>query len=396
MKLKVAVIFGGESVEHDISIISAMQAINALDKNKYEVIPLYLSKDRDLYYGNELYDIKNFRNKNLISKLTKVYLVKHEGKVLIEPIKKGLFSKSLNSIDVVIPIVHGTNGEDGVLQGYLELLKVPYSSSDVISSAVGQDKVVMKSVLQQAGIKMVDWFWTYGFEVSDLKDEIKEKALKIGYPLIVKPACLGSSIGIEFADNYEELLEAIDNCSKFDFKVIIEKRLKNFREINCSVLGSIYKCKAGVLEEVTLEKNDTTRENDFLDFDGKYGPKGKKSGGMASTKRIVPAPIGEELTDKIKKLAVKTFKQIGANGVCRIDFLIDENGEVLVNEINNIPGSLAYYLWNPVGVDFTALMDELIELALSKANKKGKLIYTFESSVLEGFDGVKGKMGSKN
>ena len=350
MKLKVAVMFGGDSVEHEVSIISANQALKALDLNKYDVIPIYISKKREFYFGEELFNLSNYKDLDaLIKKLTKIVLVKEDNKVKIEPSKKGLFSKTLGEIDVVIPVVHGTNVEDGTLQGYLEMLNLPYSSSDVISSAVGQDKVVMKCVLQQANIKMVDWFWVYGFEIDDNKKEIKENAEKLGYPLIIKPASLGSSIGINFANNYNELIDAIEECRQFDNKVIIEKKLENFREVNCSVLGSIYKAKTGVLEEVNIGAG-------FLGFDEKYGGSKKStkssSKGMASTSRQVPAKLSKSKEKEIKQIALKTFKQIGSSGVVRIDFLIDEKDIVYVNEINNIPGSLAFYLWQPEGIDF--------------------------------------------
>ena len=381
MKLKVAVLFGGESVEHEISIISGNQAMKALDKCKYEVIPIYISKDKDFYVGEQLFDLKNYSDLNsLISKLTKVVLVKEDNKVKIEPMKKGLFTKTINTIDVVIPVTHGTSVEDGTLQGYLETLKLPYSSSDVIASAVGQDKVVMKCVLEHAGIKMTDWFWIYGFELEDKKEEIKEKALKIGYPLIIKPACLGSSIGINFANDFEELLEAIEDCSKYDNKIVIEKKLSNFKEVNCSVLGSIFKAKTGILEEVNIGSK-------FLGFDDKYGgskssKSSKGSKGMASTSRKVPADLTEEKTNEVKEIALNVFKQIGSSGVVRIDFLIDENNNVLVNEINNIPGSLSFYLWQPVGVDFSELMDELVEIALNKQSKKEKMIFSYDTNIL--------------
>ena len=214
----------------------------------------------------------------------------------------------------------------------------------------------------------------------DKKEEIKEKAIKIGYPLIIKPACLGSSIGINFANDFEELLEAIEDCSKYDNKIVIEKKLSNFKEVNCSVLGSIFKAKTGILEEVNIGSK-------FLGFDDKYGgskssKSSKGSKGMASTSRKVPADLTEEKTNEVKEIALNVFKQIGSSGVVRIDFLIDENNNVLVNEINNIPGSLSFYLWQPVGVDFSELMDELVEIALNKQSKKEKMIFSYDTNIL--------------
>ena len=229
MKLKVAVFFGGESVEHEVSIISAHQAIENLDQNKYEIIPIYISKNREFYTGEELLDLNNFADMNiLMKKLTQITLVKRKNKVMIEPVNKGLFSKTINTIDVAMPVVHGTNGEDGSLQGYLEMLKLPYTGCTTIPAGVGQDKIFMKSILAYHHLPLVDWFWIYGHEMETKKDEILAKVHEIGYPVILKPACLGSSIGIETAYNDEEFIEAVEETSKYDFKVIIERLVKNF------------------------------------------------------------------------------------------------------------------------------------------------------------------------
>lgn len=382
MKIRVGVIFGGESVEHEISIISANQAIHALDVNKYDVLPIYISKKREFYIGKELFDLKEYKDLNiLINKLEKVNIKNVDGKVIVEPIKKSLFKNTNYELDVIIPVVHGTNGEDGVLQGYLELLNIPYSSSNVVASAVGQDKAVMKSVLKENNISIVDWFWVYAFELDEKKEYINKKANEIGFPLILKPANLGSSIGIEFANNIDELYEAIEKCGNYDEKVIIEKKIESFREINCSVLGTIYENNCGVLEEVNMGKKD-----ELYDFGTKYTS--NKSGsklGMASTNREIPAKLSKEVENEIYRLAKETFRVVGASGVCRIDFIVDDNNKVYVNEINNIPGSLAFYLWQDKGIDFSKLMDELVNIAFIKKDKKDKKVFSFDSNVLSNF-----------
>lgn len=399
MKIKVAVLFGGESVEHEVSIISAKQAMEALDQEKYEVIPVYISKNRDFYCGEELKDLKNYKDmKALLERVPQVVLVKKNQKVWIEPVKKGFFTKPINSIDIAIPVVHGTNGEDGTLQGYLEMLKIPYVGCDVVGAAVGQDKVVMKHILQNSGIPNAPWFWLYGHEFDLNKVEYLKKAKKLGYPLVLKPACLGSSVGIVIAHNEEEFIAGIEEASQYDFKIVVEKMIENLREINCSVLGSCFGAKVGELEEVG--KND-----EILSFKDKYqgnatkGTKQSGSKGMASTARIVPAPVTEEEAETIKELALKTFSALGSSGVCRIDFMMDSRTkEIVVNEINTIPGSLAYYLWSPVGVDFTQLMDELIKIALERFRKKEKMIFSYDTNLLESYSesGTKGSKGMKH
>lgn len=397
MKIKVAVLFGGESVEHEVSIISAKQAMEALDSEKYEVIPVYISKNRDLYCGEELRDLRQYKDMNaLLSKVPQVVMVKKNQIVTIEPVKKGLFTKPINTVDVVIPVVHGTNGEDGTLQGYLEMLKVPYAGCDVVAAAVGQDKVVMKHMFETAKLPMTPWFWLYGHEFESKKTEILAKANELGYPLVLKPACLGSSVGIVIAHNDEEFIAGIEEAGSFDFKIVVERMVEHLREINCSVLGSCFNAKASVLEEVG--KND-----EILSYQDKYqggGSKGSKSQaskGMASTTRIVPAQLSDEQTVMIQNLALEAFHLLGSSGVCRIDFMMnDKTKEIMINEINTIPGSLAFYLWSPVDVNFTNLMDELIKIALERYRKKEKMTFSYETNLLKNYSESRGTKGSKS
>lgn len=392
MKLNVAVFMGGKSTEHEISCISANQAIEALDKDKYNVIPVYISKNNDLYYGDELLSLKNYADLNdLCSKLKKISLYKDNNKVYLKPIK-GLFKKTV-PIDVAFEVVHGTNVEDGSLAGLLEMLDLPYTGSNVLGSAVGQDKAIMKEIFAYEKIPMVDWFYFFAHEYKEQLPEIKKKAKKIGYPLIIKPANLGSSVGIQIVHNEKELEEKIKEASKYDFKLVVEKMIQHLKEVNISVIGNIFDAKVSAIEEVY--KND-----ELLSFKDKYegGSKsGKKlkvpvktagSKGMASTTRKIPANITKKQQADIEKYALAAFKALNANGVVRIDFMIDtKTNKVYINEINSIPGSLAFYLWNENGIDFTKECDMLVENALKMYREKDKKTYSFDTNVLKNYRG---------
>ena len=389
MKLKVAVFFGGESCEHEISCISANQVLHALDIEKYEVTPIYIAKNMDLYTGEELWDLANYADLNVLcSKLKKVSLVKDNNTVYIKPVKTSLFEKNFPSIDVAFLVMHGTNGEDGTLQGYMEMLKLPYTSSGILGSAIGQDKAIMKIVLQSGNIPMTPWFYFLYADFEEKSEEYIKKANDIGYPLIIKPANLGSSIGIEIAHNEEEFIAKVKEASKYDFKLVVEKMVEDLKEVNISVLGNVYDAKLSAIEEV--KKTD-----EILDFENKYlgNAKGSKtkmptkgSKGMASTSRIVPAPLSDKQNEEVRKYALDSFRLLNASGCVRIDFLIDnKDGKVYVNEINSIPGSLAFYLWQEVGMDFSKECDELIKYALKRYHEKEKKTYSFETNILSNF-----------
>lgn len=400
MKLNIALFFGGESVEHEVSIISAHQAIEALDKNKYNVIPVYVSKERKLYVSDLLKDISNYKDlKHLISQCTQVSITSEDNRVVIRPVKPSLFGpKELGTIDVAIPVMHGTNGEDGTIQGFFEMLRVPYAGCDLYGAAIGQDKVLQKNVLNDNNLPITNWFWVYGSEMDTHQSEILDKVHRLIYPVIIKPARTGSSVGISIAHNDEEYLACFDEARQYDEKIITEKVVKPMREINCSVVGDSYSCVASVLEEVSSVSQD-----ELLSFSDKYlgGSKSAKSEGskgMASTARIVPAPLTDEQTRLIQQLAKETFRVLGTSGVCRIDFLMDaDTKKVYVNEINTIPGSLAFYLWKAAGVSFSELMDKLVELALDRERRRSKMTFSYETNILSNFSAssAKGSKGSK-
>lgn len=396
MKLRVGVFFGGESVEHEVSIISAQQAIHALDKNKYEVIPLYVSKDRKIYYNLEkFFQVESFTNlSELLKTSEQVTLVQEGNQCVIKSLKTSFFQKKdFGTIDLAIPVMHGTNGEDGTIQGLFEMLKIPFAGCDIYGAVVGQDKVFQKHILHDNHLPITPWFWVYGQDIETYQTQILEKANDLGYPVILKPARTGSSIGISIAHDDEEYLECFKDAMQYDEKVITEKVIKPMREINCSVIGDCGNSRASILEEVTQQ------EKEFLDFSKKYGAGASKdSSGMAATSRLVPAPLSPEETKYIQQLAKDTFRVLGSAGVCRIDFIMDaESKKVYVNEINTIPGSLAFYLWKEEGVDFSKLMDQLITLALDRERRRSRLTTSFSSNILENMakGGTKGAKSSK-
>ena len=395
MKLNIAVFFGGESVEHEVSIISAHQAIEALDKEKYTVIPIYVSKDRRMYTSELLLDMKNYTDlKALTDQCIQIGIDRVDDRAVIRPVKAKLFGpKELGTIDIAIPVMHGTNGEDGTIQGYLEMMKIPYAGCDVFGAAVGQDKVLMKNILNDNGLPITNWFWCYGSEIDDDREEVLTKVRRLIYPVILKPARTGSSVGIATAHNDEEYTECFENARQYDEKVITEKVIRPMREINCSVLGDSYHMETAVLEEVGGKE--------FLDFEDKYMGGGAKKGaskGMASTKRIVPAPLTAAETEHIQTIAKKVFRVLGSSGVCRIDFLMDaETKRVYVNEINTIPGSLAFYLWDASGISFPQLMDRLVQQARDRERRRSRMTYSYETNLLATYSeaGTKGAKGAK-
>ena len=400
MKLKLAVLFGGKSTEHEISIISAIQAIGHLDKEKYDVIPVYMTKNNDFYVGEDIGKIEEYTHiPQLLKKSTQVMWVKENDKVSLVryPMKK-FGNNVITQVDIAFPIVHGTNVEDGNLQGYLATLGLPVVGCDVLSSAVGMNKYVMKTVLKDNNIPVLDckcYSWKDYEDVDALVEKI-EAAFK--YPVIIKPINLGSSIGIKKASDREGLYEALELGFEFSKKILVEPAIENLKEINCSVLGDYEEAEASECEE-------PINSDEILSFEDKYigGAKGSAKGGessgskgMASLKRKIPADISDEMRDKIRKMAVDAFICLGCSGVSRIDFMIDmDNNNVYLNEINTSPGSLAFYLWEPLGMKYQHLLDNMINLALKADRENHKVVYSFETNVLEGVKLGGGTKGSK-
>lgn len=396
MKTNIAVFFGCRSVEHEVSIISAVQAMRAINRQKYDVTPVYVTKNGEMYSGDNLFEIENYRNlPELLKKCTKVYFARENDTVLMKSADKKLFSKQKDiEISVAFPIVHGTNCEDGTIQGFFEYLNLAYVGCDIVSSAVGMDKAIFKDVLKNAGLPVLDCVQVRAKEYMTNKTEVASKIEeKIGFPLIVKPINLGSSVGITKVNTKEELDDAIMLAFSFTDRILVEKAITSLREINCSVLGDCDECIASVCEEPFM--ND-----EILSYKDKYlgnSKNGGQSKGMASLGRKIPAEISPQKTEEIRDLACKTFKAIGGNGVVRIDFMIDtETDTVYANEINTIPGSLAFYLWEASDLKYTDLIDRLIELAFKRQRNRDNITYTIDTNILSGVSfGSKGSKGAK-
>ena len=394
MKIKVGVIFGGETVEHEVSIISAVQAMENIDKEKYEIVPIYISKDRIWYTGKMLMDIDVYQNFDDLKKYAKqVVLTKTKDGFYLQT-TKGLFRKNITDIDIAFPIVHGNNAEDGTIQGYLDSVGIPYVGSRVLGSGLGQDKVVMKQIFKDMNLPIVDYIWFFDSDYAFDSEKVFEDVKKLGYPVIVKPATLGSSVGITYVKDENVLANAIEEAMKYDVKVIVEHAVQNLIEVNCSVFGNYSHQETSLIEEVTSDE-------EFLTYEDKYigGSKGKLKGshskGMASASRIIPARISDDLTHDIKETSKKVFRALNLSGVCRIDYLIDKKtNKYYVNEPNTIPGSLSFYLWEPTGKKYTQLLDEMITLAIKDYKNRSKKIYSFESNILANY-GVKGLKGMK-
>ena len=394
--IKVGVIFGGESVEHEVSVISAVQAMEYMNVDKYDIIPIYISKERIWYTGKMLMDIDVYKDFNDLKRYAKEVTLTKKGDKFVLVSTKGLFQKEITDIDIAFPIVHGNNVEDGSIQGYLDSIGIPYVGSNVLGSALGQDKVVMKQLFQSQNLPIVDYVWFYENEYNDDKVDIIKKIKKMGYPVVVKPATLGSSVGITFVKTEKEIESAISEALKYDVKIIVEKAVENLIEVNCSVLGDYKHQETSAIEEV-LSDNELLTYADKYIGEGKGKLKGapvKGSKGMASASRVIPAKIDKKLSDEVTKLSKEAFKLLNLSGVCRIDFLIDKKSKkVYINEPNTIPGSLAFYLWTPIGKKYETLLDDMINIAIKNYKTKVKKTYSFDTNILSNFNGLKGSKG---
>ena len=364
MKMNVGVIFGGRSVENEISVITAAQTMAAMNVEKYNIVPIYISKEGHWYTGDKLRSTDNYRDmKSLLSSVEEVYLRPVYGDNRLYKVRKPLFgSDVVTTLDVILPALHGTSGEDGSFQGLIEMTGIPYACPNTLASANGMDKITMKMILRESGIPVVDYAWFSDKEWLSERDDVLVRCEALNYPLIVKPANLGSSVGIKAVHNREELVEAVDNAIRYSKRIIVEVLVERLKEINCSVLGDYYDCKASVCEA-------PVRSGEILSYEDKYlgGGKNKPSEGMHSTVREIPARLSDEVTEYIRTTACKTFRVLACDGVSRIDFMIDEaTNNIYVNEINTIPGSLSFYLWEAAGVPFDELVDTLIGVAFKR------------------------------
>lgn len=395
MKIKVGVFFGGKSVEHEVSIITAIQAIENIDKDKYDVVPIYIAKDNRMYCGDLIGDISNYKDiDNLLKNSIQIILAQKDNKVVLLRCNKKIYQNdTYDYIDIAFPIVHGTNVEDGTLQGFLKMFNIPYVGCDVISSSVGMDKYVCKCVLKDNDIPILECKCISAKDYNeDSENIIKEIETKFSYPVIVKPINLGSSVGIKIAKEQEKLKEAIENAFVYSRKILVERAIQNLKEINCSVVGDYEFAKASECEE-------PVKTDEILSYKDKYISGGKKTGAMKSMNASVlklPANIETNVKEKIQELALKTFDVLGCSGVIRIDFIIDnDTNEIFVNEVNTIPGSLSFHLWKATDLNYTKLLDELIEIALKRNREERNITYSFDSNILSGVSMTSLKGGAK-
>lgn len=386
MKTVIGVFFGGKSVEHEVSIISALQVIENLDKQKYDIIPIYISKDNKFYSSEFLSDINRYKDLDEIVRLSdEVYFTHENGSLLVNK-KDGLLKKVLFKIDIVFPVVHGLNVEDGTLEGFLEMYNIPYVGCDVCSSAVGMNKIIFKKVLESSNIPVIEYDTLNISEFEqDSKKAFEKIKNKLSLPIIVKPANLGSSVGIEIIKDEKEFVPKMQQVFEFCENVLIERCITNLREINCSVVGDFSFQEVSVLEEPIKEDEILSYKDKYLGNGkgGKLSKMGGKSSGMASLTRKIPAQLDKDQEDEIYNLAKNTFKLLNCEGISRIDFILDgDNNEIYVNEINTIPGSLSFYLWEPKGVKFSELLDKAIRIAIKRQERRNKITYSTNVNIL--------------
>jgi D-alanine-D-alanine ligase len=398
--VNVGVVLGGVAPEHEVSIISALQAAAALDRDRYTPVPLYIAKDGTWYTGEALLNVDRYTDLDALREAATPVALRptpHGHVELIEARDAGAFERFSRPprrirVDVMLLGLHGGAGEDGGLQGLCETFNVPYTSTSVFGSALGMDKVMSKRVCEQAGLPVVDFVafredeWAY--QEDEGLDRCEEE---VGYPVVVKPARCGSSIGIARADTRAELDAAVEDAFRYDDKIIVERAVDPMREINCSVLGDAHEATPSVLEEPKPSDDD-----EVLTFQDKYmrenGEDAKGGGaktvddgpeGMASLDRIVPAPLSDERTEQIQDIAVRLFHLFECAGVVRIDFMIDaETDQLYFNEINTIPGSFSFYLWEPSGVPFDELVGRLVAIARRRHREQNGRVRTYDVNLL--------------
>jgi D-alanine-D-alanine ligase len=379
-KHNVALIFGGCSPEHEVSIVTAHQVYLALQES-HHVIPIYITKNGEWLTGDAMRDLSAFTDGTLphpsdFDKITIEFYP--EPKFVITSrhwISRNVRKRSVLPVDVVFPAIHGMHGEDGTLQGLLELMNLPYVGAGVVGSAVGMDKIMMKAILNENNLSVLPYLYWSRHNWNTRQDEILEEVeTTLSYPLFVKPAMSGSSIGVSHVKNQTELCTAAEVAGQYSRRVLVEKAVEKPLEINCAVMG-LDEPTASVCEQPVTQTN-------FLSFDDKYIHQEGESSGMAGADRKIPAPISEELTSHIQGLAARTFQVLDCAGVARIDFLVDTEHNVYVNEINTIPGSYSYYLWTHQDIEFPKLVSELIDLAFKAHAQKNALTYTYTTNLL--------------
>ncbi len=406
--INVGIVFGGVSPEHEVSVISSHQAMHALDRERYRPVPIYVAKDGLWYTGDTLFDLDAYQDLDRLRReAVRVEIDPGaSGTIdLVETGEGGLFHRPRRfTIDVMFLGLHGGSGEDGGLQGLCETFNVPYTGSSIFGSALGMDKVLSKMLCRDQNIPIVDFVWFRESEWANREDAWLDRCeAELGYPVVVKPARLGSSIGITKAKDRASLDRAIEEALRYDDKIVVERAVQKLREINCSILGDPHEATPSVLEQPI-----PTEGQELLSFQEKYmrggggakgpqvrGVKQKKEGsaGMASLDRLIPAPLSDEQTREMQALAVRIFQLFECAGVARIDFMIDEaDGKIYFNEINTIPGSFSFYLWDPTGVPFDELVHRMIQIAVARHRARNSRVRSYDVNLLStrSLSGLKG------
>lgn len=378
MKTTVGVIFGCPSPEHEVSVVSALQAIDALDEEKYDVFPIYVSREGDWYWGDALLEAEQFHDmEELLAECEKIIISPNaeDGTVFVYP-RSLLNKRPLAVIDVFLPVLHGAYGADGSVQGFLEMTGIPYAGPSVLGAAVGMDKITQKALCKMGGVPVLDCFWFYSLQWGDGEEEIVDYIeRKFNYPVVVKSADLGSSIGISPAYRREELIGAVEEAIGYSRKILVERAVSPLREVHIAVLGDAGQAEASEIEEIFSEDAVFSFADKYLGKDNTERPN-----------RQIPANISEDVAERIRNHALDAFYCMGGSGVWRFDFFLDEaNGRIYLNDVNTTPCFFAHGLWEAKGMSYSALLDRLIRIALRTKQRKKTLITSFAEGALFGF-----------
>ena len=372
MKLNIGVIFGGKSLEHELSILTAIQVMDNIDKERYEVVPIYITKDLTFYSGGMLRHIDSYKDFDLIKRYaSKVNLVNKNGKFILQ--STGLIKREIKEIHLAFPVVHGKNTEDGSIVGYLETLGIPYMGSDIFASSLCQDKVFTKEVLNANGLPVTDYvdFMDYDYKID--KEEIFKQIDKLSYPLIVKPARLGSGLGIEIVGRKEELESSIEKVMEIDERILVEEYIENRSEYNMAVIASAKKLIGSMIEEI--------KKDGVCDYYDKYHKEDNKED---TFKRIYPADISKTLTEEIEKTSKKVYQVLALTGVARIDYIYDNKKKKLyVNEINTVPNFMSHHLFEDKNIDYRELLCIMIKEAIDKIHKRENMVHTHNDEMFK-------------
>jgi D-alanine-D-alanine ligase len=366
-RLRIAVIFGGRSGEHEVSVRSAQSVIEAIDKSKYEVVPIAISKEGNWLAPAAAAELLPEKTRRLLSSRTRGGS-KEDVAIIGDPSRGGLMrldgDESRDPLDVVIPVLHGTFGEDGTLQGLLEMAAIPFVGCGTLASACGMDKVTMKALFRDAGLPICNYIWFLRSEWEAASDKVSRRVVRqIGFPVFVKPANLGSSVGVSKANDKTSLAKAIELAARYDRKIIVEE-LVDGREIECAVIGND-EPQASLPGEYLVHEEAAR----FLDYTEKYSSTGHVD-------FVVPARVSKATAKKIQEMAVKAYRAIDAAGLSRVDFFLKPDGSLIVNEINTLPGltdvSGFPKMWEASGIPFPRVIDQLIKFAIERHGERAR------------------------